>query len=106
MHIVETLTVAHQTRASKLMMAAAMDHVIDGPPDTDAFTEAFEDVARTTITATSAPGKPLRLILSMRDGVQRVSQTGRRGGRGRAASGSDPSATWTDRKTSPQSPTC
>jgi alpha,alpha-trehalose phosphorylase len=52
----------HSTKSSGLMMAAAMDHVIDGPPDTEASSEAFPDIARTTITATAEPGKPLRFV--------------------------------------------
>ena len=52
----------HSTKVSGLTVGAGMDHVIDGPPDTEASTEAFPDVARTTITATAAPGKPLRLV--------------------------------------------
>ncbi len=52
----------HSTKASGLMIAAAMQHVIDGPQDTAASSEAFADVARTTITATAEPGKPLRFV--------------------------------------------
>ena len=52
----------HSTKVSGLLMGAGMDHRIDGPPDTEASTEAFADIARTTITATAAPGKPLRLV--------------------------------------------
>jgi alpha,alpha-trehalose phosphorylase len=52
----------HRTKASGLTVGAAMDHVIDGPPDTDSSIEAFEDLARLTITATAAPGKPLRIV--------------------------------------------
>jgi alpha,alpha-trehalose phosphorylase len=52
----------HSTKASSLRMAAAMDHVIDGPPGTDAELETFEDVARVTVSAELEPGKPLRVI--------------------------------------------
>jgi alpha,alpha-trehalose phosphorylase len=52
----------HSTKASNLMVAAAMEHLIDGPPDTKASSEAFADIARTTITATAEPGKPLRFV--------------------------------------------
>jgi alpha,alpha-trehalose phosphorylase len=52
----------HSTKASGLVVGAAMDHLIDGPPDTAAWSEAFPDVARTTITAIAAPGKPLRVV--------------------------------------------
>jgi alpha,alpha-trehalose phosphorylase len=52
----------HSTRSSALTVAAAMDHVIDGPPGTASSVEAFPDVARLTITTTAGPGKPLRII--------------------------------------------
>ncbi|HTX45264.1 MAG TPA: family 65 glycosyl hydrolase, partial [Solirubrobacteraceae bacterium] len=52
----------HRTAASKLRVAAAMDHVIDGPDDTGTAIESFADTARYTATATLAPGKPLRLV--------------------------------------------
>jgi alpha,alpha-trehalose phosphorylase len=52
----------HTTKASELTVAVAMDHRIDGPPDTESSSEAFADAARTTITATAAPGQPLRLV--------------------------------------------
>jgi alpha,alpha-trehalose phosphorylase len=52
----------HSTNQSGLTMAAAMQHVIDGPPGTESSTEAFEDVARVLVTADVAPGKPLRLV--------------------------------------------
>jgi alpha,alpha-trehalose phosphorylase len=53
---------AHATHTSGLRMAAAMDHIVDGPPDTEVTAESFEDVARVIVTADLAPGKPLRLI--------------------------------------------
>ncbi len=62
----------HSTAASKLKVAAAMDHVIDGPPGTEAVTEAFEDVARVQISADVAPGRPLRLIKFLGYGWSRV----------------------------------
>jgi alpha,alpha-trehalose phosphorylase len=52
----------HSTKASGLTMGAVMDHVVDGPSDTSSRSEAYDDVARVTITATAAPGKPLRVI--------------------------------------------
>ena len=52
----------HSTKVSRLTVGAAMDHVIDGPPDTETTNEGYEDLARLTITATAAPGKPLRLV--------------------------------------------
>ncbi|MHB1570187.1 MAG: glycoside hydrolase family 65 protein [Solirubrobacteraceae bacterium] len=52
----------HTTRQSGLRMAAAMDHVIDGPPGTEAQGEAFDDLARVQVSADLAPGKPLRIV--------------------------------------------
>ena len=51
----------HSTRASGLTMAAAMDHVVDGPPGTEATVESFEDLGRLLVTADLIPGEPLRL---------------------------------------------
>ena len=52
----------HSTQASGLTMAAAMAHAVDGPPDTDVSAESFEDLARVAITASVAPGRPLRIV--------------------------------------------
>ncbi len=52
----------HSTKASGLLVGAAMEHRIDGPPDTEVEGEVYADMARTTITATVAPGAPLRLV--------------------------------------------
>ncbi len=52
----------HSTRASGLTMAAAMDHIIDGPQQTSASSEAFEDLGRVLVTADLVPGKPLRIV--------------------------------------------
>jgi alpha,alpha-trehalose phosphorylase len=52
----------HQTRASKLRMAAAMEHFVDGPEDTLVETEAQANLARTTISCDLAPGNRLRLV--------------------------------------------
>jgi alpha,alpha-trehalose phosphorylase len=52
----------HRTKASGLLMAATMDHVVDGGSDGGTSIEAFDDVARLTITAIAAPTKPLRLL--------------------------------------------
>jgi alpha,alpha-trehalose phosphorylase len=53
---------AHSTSVSGLTMAAAMDHVIDGPPGTEATAESFEDLARLLVSADVAPGEPLRIV--------------------------------------------
>jgi len=49
----------HTTKASGLTVAAAMDHRVDGPPDTQTTIRSDPDLARLTITATAAPGSPL-----------------------------------------------
>jgi alpha,alpha-trehalose phosphorylase len=51
----------HTTRSSGLTVGAAMNHRIEGPPDTGTAMSSRPDVARLTITATAAPGTPLRL---------------------------------------------
>ena len=52
---------AHTTRTSGLRMAAAMDHEIDGPPDTEMSTEAADDLGRVTVTTELQPGQCLRV---------------------------------------------
>src|SRR5919197_4073639 len=52
----------HSTKASGLTLAAAMDHIIDGPPGTEVHSGSFDDLARVTVTADVAPGRPLRLV--------------------------------------------
>jgi alpha,alpha-trehalose phosphorylase len=52
----------HRTRASRLTVAAAMDHMIEEPDDCDRSVESHHDVARLTITADTGPGAPLRLV--------------------------------------------
>jgi alpha,alpha-trehalose phosphorylase len=51
----------HTTRASGLTVGVAMDHRIDGPGDIGTTTTTEPDLARLTITATVAPGNPLRV---------------------------------------------
>ena len=52
----------HRTRQSGLRMAAAMDHLVEGPNHIDTHCEVFEDLARFAVTADLEPGKPLRLL--------------------------------------------
>jgi alpha,alpha-trehalose phosphorylase len=52
----------HRTAASGLRVSAAMGHVIDGPEGVESSSEAFEDVARLTVTGDVSPGHPLRLV--------------------------------------------
>jgi alpha,alpha-trehalose phosphorylase len=51
----------HTTKVSKLTVGAAMDHVIDTPEGMAETIGVREDLARLVITATPAPGKPLRI---------------------------------------------
>src|SRR4051795_11060383 len=53
---------AHSTKASGLTLAAAMDHIIDGPPGKEVHSESYDGLARVTVTADVAPGRPLRLV--------------------------------------------
>jgi alpha,alpha-trehalose phosphorylase len=53
---------SHSTRGSGLLMAAGMDHVVDGPPNLTSSIEAFEDVARLTLTADLEPGQRITII--------------------------------------------
>ncbi|MGI8801851.1 MAG: glycoside hydrolase family 65 protein [Solirubrobacteraceae bacterium] len=53
----------HSTRGSGLRIAAAMDHIVEGPPGTEISpAESWEDLARVTIAATAQPGQRLRLV--------------------------------------------
>ncbi len=52
----------HVTRQSGLRMAAAMDHMVEGPDGSETATESHEDFARVTITADLAPGQRLRVV--------------------------------------------
>jgi alpha,alpha-trehalose phosphorylase len=52
----------HNTRQSGITMAAAMNHLVQGPDGTDWTSEAFEDLGRIQVTADLAPGKPLRIV--------------------------------------------
>ncbi|HEX3979210.1 MAG TPA: glycosyl hydrolase family 65 protein [Solirubrobacteraceae bacterium] len=52
----------HHTRTSGLRMAAAMDHLIEGPDGTTNDAEAFTDHARVIISADIAPDAPLRIV--------------------------------------------
>jgi len=51
----------HRTEHSGLLVAAAMDHVVDGPPSTLVLAESFADLGRVTVTVSLEPGERLRL---------------------------------------------
>jgi alpha,alpha-trehalose phosphorylase len=52
----------HKTRASGLMMAAAMEHQIDVPGRVEVNSDAGEDWARTTVICGLKPGEKLRIV--------------------------------------------
>ncbi len=52
----------HGTASSGLRVSVAMGHRVDGPDGIAVSTEAFEDLARLTVTADCAPGAPLRIV--------------------------------------------
>src|SRR6185312_16231957 len=52
----------HCTRASRIRVASAMDHVIDGPAGTLTDIESQPDLARLTITTELQPGEQLRIM--------------------------------------------
>ncbi|MGN6869510.1 MAG: glycoside hydrolase family 65 protein, partial [Solirubrobacteraceae bacterium] len=56
------VTLVHRTRASGLRMAAAMDHVIDGPDGTFTSAESGADLGRLTISTELKPGEKLRIV--------------------------------------------
>lgn len=56
------VTLVHRTRASGLRMAAAMDHVIDGPEGTVTAAESGSDLGRLTISTELQPGEKLRIV--------------------------------------------
>jgi len=56
------VVLAHITRKSMLRMAAAMDHLVAGPPGTETGTESSEHLGRLTIAADVQPGQRLRVV--------------------------------------------
>jgi alpha,alpha-trehalose phosphorylase len=52
----------HSTRSSHLRMAAAMQHVVEGPRGTALSSESGQDHARLTVTAHVKPGGRLRIV--------------------------------------------
>jgi alpha,alpha-trehalose phosphorylase len=56
------VVLVHSTKRSKLLMAAAMDHIVDGPEGTVTFAESEPDVGRVTIATDLAPGEKLTMF--------------------------------------------
>jgi alpha,alpha-trehalose phosphorylase len=52
----------HQTHRSGLRMAAAIDHVVDGPPTTVTSAESEADLARVTVSTELMPGQRLKMV--------------------------------------------
>jgi alpha,alpha-trehalose phosphorylase len=52
----------HSTAASGLRMAAAMDHVLDGPDGLETTVESFDHLARLMVTADVEPGQRVRVV--------------------------------------------
>ena len=52
----------HRTRRSNLLMAAGMDHVVEGPGSVQEDTVVREDWARTTVLGTLQPGETLKVV--------------------------------------------
>ncbi|MFF8429435.1 glycoside hydrolase family 65 protein [Streptomyces sp. NPDC016566] len=56
------LRLVHCTDRSALRVAAAADHLIEGPESTRRTAQSEPDVSRLTVTADLVPGQPLRLV--------------------------------------------
>jgi alpha,alpha-trehalose phosphorylase len=52
----------HSAAVSGLRLAAAMDHMVDGPPGTEVFAESEPDTGRVTVTTVLEPGHRLRIV--------------------------------------------
>src|SRR5579875_972998 len=52
----------HHTKVSKLLVGAAIDHHIEGPPGMVMESESAPDIVRLTITASLMPGERLRIV--------------------------------------------
>jgi alpha,alpha-trehalose phosphorylase len=74
-HLGVGCVLVHSTAASGLRMAAAMDHLIDGPANTDMTSESLEDLGRVMVIADVAPGKPLRVTKLLSYGWSRRRST-------------------------------
>jgi alpha,alpha-trehalose phosphorylase len=52
----------HHARGSGLRVAAAMEHLVEGPDGATTVTESFPDLGRVMVTADVAPGQSLRIV--------------------------------------------
>jgi alpha,alpha-trehalose phosphorylase len=53
---------SHATGTSDLMMSTGMDHVLEGPEETESTSEAREDLARVMFTTKLDPGERIRIV--------------------------------------------
>ena len=56
------VALGHRTRASGLLIAAELDHVVDGPAGTVTASDAESDLARVTVSTELAPGERLTVV--------------------------------------------
>ena len=56
------VVLVHSTKRSKLLMAAAMDHIIDGPEGTIVLAESEPDVGRVAVATDLAVGERLTIV--------------------------------------------
>ena len=59
------VVLVHSTKASHLLMAAGMDHIVEGPAGTDTLAESGPEVGRVTVAANLATGDRLRVVKFM-----------------------------------------
>jgi alpha,alpha-trehalose phosphorylase len=56
------VVLTHSTRRSKLLMAAGMEHVVEGPEGTETAAECGPDVGRVTVATALEPGQCVRVV--------------------------------------------
>jgi len=56
------VVLSHSTKRSKLLMAAGMDHLVEGPDGTATAAECGPDVGRVTVASALEPGQCLRVV--------------------------------------------
>jgi alpha,alpha-trehalose phosphorylase len=56
------VVLTHSTKSSKLLMAAGMDHLVEGPEGTEAAGESGPDVGRVTVATELEPGQRLSVV--------------------------------------------
>ncbi len=55
------VSMVHQTKQSKIRVAAAMDHFVDGPVSTHVYSDSSPDTGRVTVTAVLKPGEKVKI---------------------------------------------